>query len=173
MVFLIFGSRAPVSVGSLSVVASRRVRRRRRPKSGPILREWSAKNTTLAWIFQSPTSILARTRLKSVNFAPAAGRLTKNLLRPLRFSIFGGRWRPARQVVFLPPKSGIYHLSVPQPPARSVPWDLHTGNFLTLPHARLPSSARPTSVPALDAQLPVPRQAWCAVDPPAQLPVRL
>ena len=127
MVFLIFGSRAPVSVGSLSVVASRRLRRRRRPKSGPILREWSAKNTTLAWIFQSPTSILARTRLKSVNFAPAAGRLTKNLLRPLRFSIFGGRWRPARQVVFLPPKSGIYHLSVPQPPARSVPQDPHTG----------------------------------------------
>ena len=119
-------------VGSLSVVASRRVRRRRRPKSGPILREWSAKNTTLAWIFQSPTSILARTRLKSVNFAPAAGRLTKNLLRPLRFSIFGGRWRPARQVVFLPPKSGIYHLSVPQPPARSVPRDRHTGKLQTL-----------------------------------------
>ena len=33
------------------------------------------------------------------------------------------------RVVFLPPKSGIYHLSVPQLPVRSVPQDLHTGNF--------------------------------------------
>ena len=58
---------------------------------------------------------------------PAVGWPTKILLPPHSFRIFGSTWQPARQVVFLPPKSGIYHLSVPQPPARSVPRDLHTG----------------------------------------------
>ena len=124
--------RAPASVGSLNVAASRRVRNLLRPESDPILREWSAKNTTLASFFLSRTSISPQIRLKSVNFAPAAGRLTKILLRPPRFSIFGSRWRSAREVVFLPQKSGIYHLSVPQPPVRSVPQDPHTGNFPTL-----------------------------------------
>ena len=106
---------------------SRRGRRRLRPESDPILREWSAKNTTVALFSLSPISISPRIRLKSVNFAPAAGRLTKFCSAPSIFDFWRQVWRRAQQVVFLPPKSGIYHMSIPQPPVRSVPQDPHTG----------------------------------------------
>ena len=98
----------------------------------------ASKNTVLPHMFQQFCLFFDAKHLDFGKFCAAYGRQTKILPKngdfwPFRIwrlrEVDGGDplKRRSGEVVFLPLKSGNYHLSVSQPPARSVCWEPHTG----------------------------------------------